>query len=255
MLHDIVRVARRRNPRLDICLCAASVQGEGAAREIAAALDLLNRWGKVDVILCGRGGGSMEDLWPFNEEIVARAIRRSRVPTISCVGHETDFTIADFAADARAATPSAAAEMAVPVVDEWMQAIEGCAARMERAHAARLALLRARLARLRGSSFLAMPERMLLELRAHRLELLLGRLARAEDARVQLARNRLAVARRALTAVDPLAVLARGYALVIDGERMIARAADLAQGQQARLRMQDGEAKMRMTNRKVDATS
>ncbi|MBR3504181.1 MAG: exodeoxyribonuclease VII large subunit, partial [Clostridia bacterium] len=109
VLHDIVRVARRRDPNVRILLAPAAVQGAGAAEDIARAIALLNRQGEADVILCGRGGGSLEDLWPFNEEIVARAIRSSRIPVVSCVGHETDFTIADFAADLRAPTPSAAA--------------------------------------------------------------------------------------------------------------------------------------------------
>ena len=114
VLRDIVRVARRRDPNISILLAPTSVQGAGAAAEIVQAIELLNRQGEADVILCGRGGGSIEDLWPFNEEIVARAIRASKIPVISCVGHETDFTIADFAADLRAPTPSAAAELAVP---------------------------------------------------------------------------------------------------------------------------------------------
>ena len=114
VLRDIVRVARRRDPNISILLAPTSVQGAGAAGEIVHALEQLNRQGEADVILCGRGGGSIEDLWPFNEEIVARAIRASKIPVISCVGHETDFTIADFAADLRAPTPSAAGAMPLP---------------------------------------------------------------------------------------------------------------------------------------------
>jgi exodeoxyribonuclease VII large subunit len=104
-VRDMIRILRRRNPAATSSSPPCQVQGEGAARDIARALDLLNERGGVEVILCGRGGGSMEDLWAFNEETVARAIARSRVPVVSCVGHETDFTIADFVADARAPRP------------------------------------------------------------------------------------------------------------------------------------------------------
>ncbi len=117
-IRDIIKVARARNPRIDIILAPCAVQGKGAEYEIAEAIDLLDRDGRADVILVGRGGGSMEDLWAFNEELVARAIYRCSKPVISCVGHETDFSIADFAADIRASTPSNAAELAVADVEE-----------------------------------------------------------------------------------------------------------------------------------------
>ena len=132
-LRDMVRVARRRDPGVDILLCPAQVQGAAAAGEIVAALEALNRHGGCDVILVGRGGGSMEDLWPFNEEKVARAIAASRIPVVSCVGHETDFTIADFVADVRAATPSMAAELVVPVRSELLRGLDQLQARLNRA--------------------------------------------------------------------------------------------------------------------------
>ena len=112
-IHDILNVISRRFPNLHLVLAPVKVQGEGAAREIAAAIEFLNRRGGFDVLIVGRGGGSLEDLWCFNEEIVARAIAASRIPVISAVGHEIDFTISDFVADLRAATPSAAAELVV----------------------------------------------------------------------------------------------------------------------------------------------
>ena len=113
-IRDIIQVARRRNPNVGILIAPCAVQGQDAAQEIVRAIEHLNTNGESDVILVGRGGGSIEDLWAFNEEIVARAIAASRIPVISCVGHEVDFTIADFVADLRAPTPSAAAELAVP---------------------------------------------------------------------------------------------------------------------------------------------
>lgn len=117
-IRDIVHVLTRRFPNIEILLSPVRVQGEGAAKEIAAAIGGMNQRCDIDVMIVGRGGGSIEDLWAFNEEVVARAIFSSRIPIISAVGHEIDFTIADFVADSRAATPSAAAEIAVPVKDE-----------------------------------------------------------------------------------------------------------------------------------------
>lgn len=113
-IRDILNVLKRRAPHLEIIVKPAKVQGQGAAEEIAAAIDAFNRWGEVDLLIVGRGGGSLEDLWAFNEEITARAVYNSNIPVISAVGHEIDFSITDFVADLRAATPSAAAELAVP---------------------------------------------------------------------------------------------------------------------------------------------
>lgn len=162
VLRDIVRVARRRNPKATILLAAASVQGMGAAEEIASAIRRLNRDGRAEVILCGRGGGSMEDLWPFNEEIVARAIFESEIPVISCVGHETDFTIADFVADLRAPTPSAAAELAVPVVDELKHTADVLVMRMTRALMNRQEMYRSQLSALAKARVLSDPRRTLI---------------------------------------------------------------------------------------------
>jgi exodeoxyribonuclease VII large subunit len=122
-LRDMLRVLRNRYPLARVILSPSSVQGDEAPLAIASALDLLNEHGEAEVIIVGRGGGSIEDLWAFNEEVVARAIARSRIPVISGVGHETDFTIADFAADQRASTPTAAAAAAVPDIADWQTAI------------------------------------------------------------------------------------------------------------------------------------
>ncbi len=142
VIHDIITTTGRLYPA-DILLAPAQVQGEGAWRSIVAGIELLNRVG-VDVIIVGRGGGSIEDLWPFNEEPVARAIAASRVPVISSVGHETDFTIADFVADVRAATPTAAAQLAVRDKGEIRRQIEDMAVRMNKALSASLVRMRAR---------------------------------------------------------------------------------------------------------------
>lgn len=178
VLRDIVRVARRRNPKVNILLAAASVQGAGAAEEIVSAIKRLNEDGRADVILCGRGGGSMEDLWPFNEEIVARAIAESKIPVISCVGHETDFTIADFVADLRAPTPSAAAELAVPVIEGLNGEVDMLCVRMNRALLTRQELNRARLDRLTASPALTDPSKMLIGERRRAVEELQAGLTR-----------------------------------------------------------------------------
>jgi exodeoxyribonuclease VII large subunit len=138
-VRDILRVLRRRNEAVSVSIAPARVQGDGAAHEIARAIELLNERGQVDVIIVGRGGGSVEDLWCFNEECVARAIYESRVPVISAVGHETDFTIADFVADLRASTPSAAAEVVAMARDEILARLGGMT--IDCAHALKYRLL------------------------------------------------------------------------------------------------------------------
>lgn len=290
VLRDIVRVARRRDPKVNILLAPASVQGAGAAEEIVRAIALLNRQGEADVILCGRGGGSLEDLWPFNEEIVARAIRASRIPVVSCVGHETDFTIADFAADLRAPTPSAAAELAVPDTAALRVQLDAMTSRLGRALTGRMELLRARLMRLTASPALAMPRRMLIEARANALRTQAERLGRAAldltaerrrgldilairldaiSARLTGGRRdgqkaltarllraggqltlrphaRLAMLTRALEAVNPNAVLNRGYAVIRRDGETISTAASLKEDDLIDIRMRDGCARARV---------
>ena len=124
VIRDIIHVSTRRNPGVDLLLVPCRVQGDGAAEEMISALETLWQTEGVDVILIGRGGGSLEDLWEFNRENLARAIYRSPVPVVSCVGHETDTTIADYVSDLRAPTPSAAAELAVPLVEGWQQTVD-----------------------------------------------------------------------------------------------------------------------------------
>lgn len=143
-IRDMLVVLGRRCPSLDVLICPVPVQGEGAAPKIAAAIRTLSASGKVDVMIVGRGGGSMEDLWCFNEEVVVRAIAASRVPVVSAVGHEIDVTLADFAADYRAPTPSAAAEAVAPVLEDLVRAVADLRARLERVMETRLVLIRHR---------------------------------------------------------------------------------------------------------------
>ncbi|HEX9078796.1 MAG TPA: exodeoxyribonuclease VII large subunit, partial [Desulfuromonadaceae bacterium] len=148
-IHDILNVLRRRFASLEILLYPVRVQGEGSGLEIARAIEDMNRLGLVDVLIVGRGGGSLEDLWAFNEERVARAVHRSRIPIISAVGHETDWTICDFAADLRAPTPSAAAELVIASTDQLRGQVEALDHRLRRAMETRLRSLEARLETLR----------------------------------------------------------------------------------------------------------
>lgn len=168
-VRDMIRVAKQRNPRVGILLRPAQVQGPGAAQDIADAIAELNDNGRADVLLVGRGGGSMEELWAFNEEIVARAIYNSRIPVISCVGHEVDTTIADFVADVRAATPSQAAEIAVPVLDEIEERLEMLRRRADGLMSGRLQLCRSRLNAVGAGYVLSNPQKALIGERRQRL--------------------------------------------------------------------------------------
>jgi exodeoxyribonuclease VII large subunit len=206
-LQDMLKVLRRF-PHLEIFVAPAMVQGEGAAREIATAIRRLTDSGRVNVVIVGRGGGSLEDLWAFNEEEVARAIARSPVPVISGVGHEVDFTIADFVADIRATTPTQAAELVVTRLEDQERRLYDARARLLRDLDRQLQLARTRLAGLEGSSGLArVPQRVrLLRERLHRA----ARLSPALRRVVVSARSRLDLATRALHRL-PARVAAGGH--------------------------------------------
>lgn len=227
------------------------MQGAGAAQEIVEAIRRLNEDGRPDVILVGRGGGSMEDLWPFNEEIVARAIVASRIPVISCVGHETDFTIADFAADARASTPSNAAEMAVPVVAELRQSVEAEARALTAALLRAQQLRHARLQALAGSAALSMPRRMMIERRETALQALAARLPLALTRRRDALERRLSLASRSLAALDPEGVVRRGYAVVFKDGKCVPEARALRAGDAIELHMRGGNVGAEVTDGKL----
>lgn len=210
-LRDIVQTLARRWPLAKVIVVGVRVQGDGAADEVAEAIHRINvqadRLGGIDVMIVGRGGGSIEDLWAFNEEVVARAIHASRIPIISAVGHEVDFTIADFVADLRAATPTAAAELVAPMRDEEMAAIDAWGMRLTRCMRASLDLAGSRLAAQERSPVLREPLG-LVQRRGERVDDLAGRLDRGIRARA----GRLAAALHEmevrLTRVRPEAVLA-----------------------------------------------
>ena len=210
-LRDIVQTLARRWPLAKVIVVGVRVQGDGAAGEVADAIRRINagsdRLGGIDVMIVGRGGGSIEDLWAFNEEIVARAIHASRIPIISAVGHEVDFTIADFVADLRAATPTAAAELVAPQRDEVLAAFDAWGIRLSRSVRTALDLARSRLATHERSSILREPLS-LVQRRGERVDDLAGRLDRAIRARLGRLATALHEAEVRLTRVRPEAVLA-----------------------------------------------
>lgn len=261
-LRDMLRILSRRFAGLHIVVAPCRVQGEGAAEEIARALADLNALGDVDVIIVGRGGGSLDDLWAFNDEVVARAIAASKVPVVSAVGHEVDVTIADFVADLRAPTPSAAAELVVRDKAAVADALEGLEARLHRAvarplrdlqrrvdelrarlvHAARLVHRRAaHRADVLAARLRAAGPRARLATGRHHLERLEHRLRAAITARLAAPRHRLARAAGRLDALSPLAVLGRGYSLTRTAAGEIVRAArQVSPGQSVSVLLAEG---------------
>tara|TARA_R110001599_G_scaffold353527_1_gene593572 strand:+ start:7004 stop:8368 length:1365 start_codon:yes stop_codon:yes gene_type:complete len=208
-IHDILTVLRRRSPGIAVSLLPVAVQGEGAAREIASAIERANRWhreGKVqfDALIVGRGGGSLEDLWAFNEEIVARAIAASDLPVVAAVGHEVDFSIADMVADHRAATPSAAAELLSPDQREWQQRLQAIESTLVRLIARKLNDAKVRLGHLQQR--LKHPGAQLRE-QSQRLDELEQRLTRAQNNLLQRRRSELSLLESRLRAHSPLPYL------------------------------------------------
>ena len=240
-VRDMIRILGRRWPLASVLVCPVRVQGEGAAEEIAAMLELVDAAELADVIITGRGGGSLEDLWAFNEEIVARTIYRCKTPVISAVGHEPDVTIADFAADVRAATPSNGAELAVCDRAELRALLEQQARRMEKAQERRLELLRQRLRRLSERPVLRSPEGSLQQ-KELLLELLRQRLERAAVSAMEKRQRQFAALSGRLDALSPLKVLARGYAVATRQEQVLHSVGQLSPGEEIRLRLSDGTA-------------
>ncbi|MFH1277228.1 MAG: exodeoxyribonuclease VII large subunit, partial [Candidatus Eisenbacteria bacterium] len=218
------------------------VQGEGAAAEIAAAVDRMNELGGVDLLVVGRGGGSLEDLWAFNEEPVARAIARSAIPVLSAVGHEVDVTIADLAADVRAATPSAAAEMLAPAREEVEEHLRNRRERMARRAVDLLRYWRERIGRYRESRALARPGALLRE-EAQRIDDLSRRMGAALRHRRERWKESVAGLERALRALSPLGVLDRGYAICRTGRgEVVTDGGSLEAGDRLELRFARGGA-------------
>lgn len=239
---DMVNITGRRFPGVRILICPVLVQGASAPASMCRALAYLNVTKACDVIILGRGGGSAEDLWAFNDEGLVRAVAASEIPIVAAVGHETDFTLCDFAADQRAPTPSAAAELVLRDHRDVLQRFDGLSDRMDACMESRLQRYRSRLTEWEQRLKLCSPEGRLKEQR-NRLE----RLATGMDASMQnrlgSARQRLELAVNHLEAVNPLAVLARGYGVVQDSEgRVISSVAALRVGEPVTIRLSDGRA-------------
>ncbi len=240
-VRDIIKVAHARNPRVNIILAPCAVQGRGAEFEIARSIEALDRDGRAEVILVGRGGGSMEDLWAFNEEAVARAIYRCRTPVISCVGHETDFTIADFAADLRAATPSNAAELAVADAHELEAQLKSLRARLDQTVKSAQEKRRLRLqALMRCRAFSAPRETFILQ-RDQNLVNQKARLDGAIKKRLSDERIKTEGIIRVLRSLDPDNIKKRGYACVrLDG-RIVSSVKDINTNDLVSVEMLGGE--------------
>jgi exodeoxyribonuclease VII large subunit len=274
-IQDMLQVLDRRFPNLHIVLAPVRVQGEGAAQEIADAIDLFNQRGGIDAMIVGRGGGSLEDLWAFNEEVVARAIARSAIPVISAVGHETDFTISDFVADVRAPTPSAAAELVVGRKADFELRITRSVRGLTHALQSRALRYRNRLTRAGGSYVFREPQNLLKQFRV-RIDRLRAGLAselrhvwtqrqqRADELGMRLkhtagqtVRARAETLKRLasqLRALGPTAVLDRGYSITrLPDGRIVRTAEDVKVGEKIETLLAGGLLESAVTDRRKDA--
>ena len=243
VIKDIINVSTRRNPNVYIKILPVPVQGKGASQKIAEAIQLMNEQKLADVIILARGGGSLEDLWPFNEEIVARAIYNSELPIISAVGHETDFTISDFVADLRAPTPSAAAELAVPNISELELKLRACQNRLQNALVKKVELMKLRYEKCMTRAVFTNPLQkvndnyMLLDKQLKRIE-------NSIQSQIKEKKTYMVEWIAKLDALSPLKTLTRGYSLVSSEKgKMIKSAKELEQGDKVNLRFIDGERK------------
>jgi exodeoxyribonuclease VII large subunit len=268
-IRDILNILKRRFPNLHVVLAPARVQGEGAAVEVAAAIELLDSRGDIDVMIVGRGGGSLEDLWCFNEEIVARAIAASRVPVISAVGHETDFTISDFVADLRAPTPSAAAELVVGRKEEFLEGLSHQSVAMTRLLKHAVLAARSRFAAAANSYVFREPgnaarvyrQRIdrLAEQSRHLLERRFrDRQQRADDLAMRLSHvlkmefrrksGDFKVLERQLAAFNPMSVLKRGYSITVTQAGTVVRSPrDVKVGERVETRVSQGRFESQVT--------
>lgn len=238
-IHDMLRILNRRYPLSKVMLLPVRVQGAEAPAEIAGAIRYANRWHLADVIITGRGGGSMEDLWAFNDERVARMIYASEIPVVSAVGHEPDVTISDFVADRRAATPSNAAEIVAPDQQELRQRLDAMQLRMLQSLQKQLQVDRRQVQLLSQARVLQDPMNYVLERRT-RLAQLQKQLASAMRQRLAADRERFAKRAAALDAMSPLKVLGRGYALVKNGQKLVKSTNDAKPGDRLTLQLSDG---------------
>ena len=252
-VHDMLRILRKRYPLSKVLLLPVRVQGVEAPGEIAAAIAYANRHGLADLLIVGRGGGSIEDLWAFNDERVAHAIYQSAIPVISAVGHEPDVTISDYVADLRAATPSNAAELAVPDQEALRQSLDSMSATMAAALTRQLKAARQHLNVLSQSPALQSPTGYL-EQRAKNLELLKNRMLAAQNTCIPRKQTRFVAAVSKLDAMSPMKVLTRGYAMAQTERGEVLRSVtQVTQGERITLSLSDGKLSATVTDKKEES--
>lgn len=245
VIRDIINVSTRRNPNVYIRLLPVPVQGEGAAEKIAYGIDFMNKNQLADVLILARGGGSLEDLWPFNEEIVANSIYQSKIPIISAVGHETDFSISDFVADLRAPTPSAAAELAVPDIYEVKQKINTYQNRLKMALTRKLEIMKLRYDKCMASSVFKEPTRKInenyikIDTYVKQLENLINKIKEKN-------KNRYIELVSKLDTLSPLKTLLRGYSIIEKDGKVIKSVSELEVEDDISIRLHDGKKKAKI---------
>ena len=239
VIRDIINVSTRRNPNVHILLLPVPVQGEGAAEKIAQGIRKMNEENLADVLIIGRGGGSLEDLWPFNEEIVAREIYNSKLPIISAVGHETDFTIADFVADLRAPTPSAAAELAVPNIEDVKYDIYMYQNRYKVALKRKVELMKLRYEKCMTRRVFKEPLQKINE-RAITLDMLVKSIKNSTINKLNEAKANANKAISKLDALSPLKTLLRGYSIVEKDGKVVKKVEDVNINDELKIRVSNG---------------
>lgn len=247
VIRDIINVSTRRNPNVVIRLLPVPVQGEGAAEKIASGIELMNRKRLADVLILARGGGSLEDLWPFNEEIVANSIYNSEIPIISAVGHETDFTIADFVADLRAPTPSAAAELAVPDVYEVKQKINTYQNRLRLSLNKKVELMKLKFEKCMNSYVFKEPTRKIQESYLQ-IDSIVKSIDNIMKTRLEKEKSQFVKVLSSLDALSPLKTLTRGYSIVEKEGNIVRKKEELKQDDDIVIRLSDGKITAKVQN-------
>ena len=245
VIRDIINVATRRNPNVYIKLLPVPVQGEGASKKIVYGIERMNKEKIADVIILARGGGSLEDLWPFNEEIVARAIYDSQIPIISAIGHETDFTISDFVADLRAPTPSAAAELAVPDVKELKLKLEIYEKRLKQNLLKKAQLMRLRYEKCLSSRVLKEPLQKINE-KYMIIDSEIKVIQNKIETKIKNSKLEYIKLISKLDALSPLKTLIRGYSIISLNGKVISKVDELKKNDEINIRMQDGNIKAKI---------
>ena len=245
VIRDIINVSTRRNPNCNIKLLPVPVQGKGAAEKIVEAIEFMNKHKIADVLILARGGGSLEDLWPFNEEIVAHAIFNSELPIISAVGHETDFTIADFVADLRAPTPSAAAELAVPNISDILLELEKYNTRYKNALKKKIELMKLKYEKCMANRVFKEPLQKINE-RYMLIDMLVKRMESSITSKVKDEKTKMVELITKLDTMSPLKTLARGYCLTEKDGKIINSSNKLKKDDELVLRFQDGSSNVKV---------